>query len=159
MKMLSATCDQIDQWLSSFRAGENPEDLVVVDDPRLFLSCRLAGTLAGKAHACHGDNLGEEIGEPSDVYAIASEICSEKVNFEIATRIEVLTQARRSVENGDIGVFFRAVEMLKALDLQRGDLDLSSWLEEIADLPGSNHPEIQAALTLAIDLHANWLND
>lgn len=159
MKTLSVTCGQVEQWLLSFRAGENPEDLVVVDNPRLLLSCKLAGALAGKAYACHGDDLGEEIDEPGDVYAIASEMYSEKVDFEIATRIEVLTDARRSIEGGDIGVFFRTVEMLKALDRQRGDLDLSSWLEEIGNLPGSNHPEIQAALTLAIDVHSNWLDN
>lgn len=158
MKMLSATCEQVDLWLLSFRAGENPEDLVVVDDPRLLLSCKLAGALAGKAYACHGDNLGEEIDEPGDVYAIVSEIYSEKVDFEIATRIAALNDARRSIESGDIEVFFRSAEMLKALDLQRGGLDLSSWLEEIGNLPGSNHPEIQAALTLAIGVHTDWLN-
>jgi hypothetical protein len=163
MKILSASCDQIEQWLCLFKSSENPEDLVVVEDPRLFLSCRLSGAFSGKAYACFSDEAGnelaEEISESDEVYAIAAENCSAMANYEIATQVEKLICARKSVEAADVIVFSRTIEMLKALDRKRGDLDLRAWFKQIGNLPGSNHSEIQTALRLAGDLHANMLNN
>ncbi len=163
MTMLCATSFEIEQWLRSFRSNENPEDLVIVDNPRLFLSCRLAGSFSGKAYACFseldGNESAVEISEPGDVFVIAAENCSAIVNFEIASQVENLRHARMSEEIGDIRVFSLAIEMLKALDQERGDLALSEWIDKIGKLPGSNHPVIQGALALAGDLHANMSND
>lgn len=61
MTLFCVTCDQIDKWMKDFNENNSPEDLVNVNDPKLFLSCRLGGSTANKAYACYGDELAEEI--------------------------------------------------------------------------------------------------
>lgn len=76
MLVYEATCDQIEKWLEEFRRNNNPEDLIVLSRPRIFLSCRFEGFMAGKAYACYGDRLADEINSSEDVYSIAEENCT-----------------------------------------------------------------------------------
>lgn len=76
MPMLCVTCDQIDDWFKTFREKKCPDDLVVVDSPRLYLSCRLGDLMASKAWACYGYDLAEEINNSEDVYRVAEDNCT-----------------------------------------------------------------------------------
>lgn len=74
MPMFCVTCDQIDEWLTRFKEKKSPEDLVITDNPRLYLSCRV-GDSTDEAYACYGDDHAEVIESSEDVYSIAELNC------------------------------------------------------------------------------------
>jgi hypothetical protein len=101
MTLFCVTCDQIDKWMKDFNENNSPEDLVIVNDPKLFLSCRLGGSTANKAYACYGDELAEEIISSEDVYSVAQENCNNPMmpDFEIKTQIESLVELKKQSLN------------------------------------------------------------
>jgi hypothetical protein len=158
MTLFCVTCDQIDKWMKDFNENNSPEDLVIVNDPKLFLSCRLGGSTANKAYACYGDELAEEINSSEDVYSVAQENCNNPMmpDFEIKTQIESLVELKKQSLNPL--VYFRAIEMLKKLETMRDALDIREWEIIINSLPGSEDQGIQVALRMAKNLHELWAN-
>lgn len=158
MPLFCVTCDQIDEWVKDFKEKNSPEDLVIVNDPKLYLSCRLEDSMADKAFACYGDELAEEINSSEDVYSVAQENCQSPMmpDFEIKTQIQSLVELKKQSPN--LIVYLSAIEMLKKLDITRGSFDISEWEIKINSLPGSEDQGIQVAIRMAKDLHELWAN-
>lgn len=75
MPMFCVTNDDMQDWLNKFNDSNCPDDLTVIEEPKLFLSCRLSG-MEGKAYACYGEYLAELITCINDIYDIAAENCA-----------------------------------------------------------------------------------
>lgn len=78
---------------------------------------------------------------------------------EITMMIETLVCLRRSLpENSkNTRAYFKTVDMLERLDIERGVLDLPRWEKEINSLPGGSDQGIKNALQLARDLQSLWI--
>jgi len=161
MPMYCVTCDQIEDWLINFKEKKNPEDLVIVDNPKLYLSCRVGDSI-DEAYACYGDENAEVIESSGDVFNIAEINCASTTspNFEIQSMIECLTNIRRQLpaNSPKAETYLHSNMMLRQLDERRHELDLRQWTERINNLPGAQDKDIQDTLKLANDLHELWTN-
>ena len=159
--MYCVTCDQIDEWLTRFKEKKNPGDLVIIDNPRFYLSCRV-GDSRDEAYACYGDGLSELIESSEDVYNIAELNCDspESPDCEINTMIDRLTEIRRRLPESspDTVAYFEVNRMLGELRERKNLLNLGQWTEYLNGLAGAQEPAIQNALKLAKDLHELWTN-